>query len=145
MTTPKKPARRKALARKAKKPAAEKRPVGRPTKYTPDMCRIVIEAGKEGCAVAEMASLCDVCIDTIYEWAKVHDEFSEALTRANSEAEAYWARHLRNGMHKPPSEFQGQPNLKYMSIRFQDRWADRQKHEVTGGINMTISQDDAGL
>lgn len=123
-------ARKKVAQPRAATPAKSK--TGRPTKYRPEMCDLVIEAGREGCAVAEMASRCDVCIDTIYEWAKVHPEFSEALTRAQSEAEAWWAVKLREGLQKAPSEFQGQPNLKYMAVRFNERWADKSKLELSG-------------
>ncbi|MDF1625652.1 MAG: hypothetical protein P1U84_05145 [Parvibaculaceae bacterium] len=142
MTTPKKAARKKVTDRKS---TLRKRPVGRPTKYTREMCKKVIEAGKEGCSVAEMASLCDVSIPTIYEWAKEHDEFSNALTRAQSEAEAYWAKEIRSGLKKEPSKFQGPANLKYMGMRFKERWSERQEHKHTGGININITSDDAEL
>lgn len=118
------------MKKKTAKPAAPIR--GRPTKYTPEKCDIVIAAGKKGHAVAEMAVACDVCIDTIYEWAKVHQNFSEALTRAQVEAEAFWARRVREGLGKAPSEFQGPANLKYMGIRFQDRWSERARVELSG-------------
>lgn len=123
-----------AERKKAAKPKAEpkKGKGGRPTKYSPEMCDIIIAAGKEGCAVAEMAIRCDVCIDTIYEWAKVHPEFSEALTRAQNEAEAWWASHLRSGLTKTPAEFQGPANLKYMAVRFNERWSDKSRVELSG-------------
>lgn len=107
-------------------------PAGRPTKYKPEMCALAIDAGKEGCSVAEIASRCDVSIQTLYEWSGVHPEFSEAFTRAQTEAEAFWAAKLRAGLNKPPSEFQGPANLKYMAQRFQERWSERHKLEHTG-------------
>lgn len=133
-------ARKKVAQPRAATPAKSK--TGRPTKYRPEMCDLVIEAGREGCAVAEMASRCDVCIDTIYEWAKVHPEFSDALTRAQNEAEAWWARHVRAGLGKPPAEFQGPANLKYMGIRFTERWADRSKVELSGPAGGPIQTEE---
>lgn len=127
MAEKKKPAKKPKAAAPKKKGAG-----GRPTKYTPEMCATVIQAGREGCAVAEMASRCDVCIDTIYEWAKVHPEFSDALTRAQNEAEAWWAAHVRSGLSKPPAEFQGPANLKYMAVRFNERWSDKSRVELSG-------------
>lgn len=110
-------------------------PVGRPTKYEPNKCDTVIRLGKEGGAIAEMAVACDISISTLYLWAKEHVEFSEALERAQSESEAWWASHIRGGLEKVPSEFQGPANLKYMGIRFQERWADRTKIEHSGRID----------
>jgi hypothetical protein len=110
----------------------DKHPGGRPTKYTPEMCNLVMECGREGGTVAEMAAACDVSIQTLYEWSKVHPEFSESFTRGQELAEATWSKHVREGLKKTPSEFQGAANLKYMAQRFQERWSERQKIEHTG-------------
>lgn len=61
---------------------------GRPTKYKPEYCEDIIAYFHdhqgfptiEGFAVYE----CDVNIDTVYEWAKIHPEFSEAKKKAMS-------------------------------------------------------------
>lgn len=105
---------------------------GRPTKYTPDMCDLVIEIGMEGGCIAEMAVACDIAISTLYEWAKEKPEFSEALTRAQQHAEAFHAKRIRNGLTMAPSEFQGPANLKYMAVRFNDRWSEKQRLEHSG-------------
>lgn len=62
---------------------------GRPTKYGPDiipkvnaaadLLRQKPEAFLSGCGVAQLADALGVCTDTVYEWAKVHPEFSEAV------------------------------------------------------------------
>ena len=79
-----------------------------------------------------MADACDVCIKTLYNWSEAHQEFLQSFTRAQELAEAFWARHVRAGLQKPPSEFQGAANLKYMAQRFQERWSEKQKIEHTG-------------
>lgn len=111
--------------------------VGRPTKYTPEMCNLVIEGGKLGYSVAELASECDVSIQTLYEWSGVHPDFSESFTRAQHEAEAFWARRIREGLSKAPSEFQGPANMKYMAQRFQERWSDKRHIEHSGGVEIS--------
>lgn len=116
----------------AKKDQTEKHAGGRPTKYDPDMCARVIEVGKEGGAVAEMAVACDVCVDTLYEWNKTYPEFSDSFTRAQTAAEAFHSRRVRAGLVMAPSEFQGAANLKYMAQRFQDRWSEKQRLEHSG-------------
>ncbi len=109
---------------------------GRPTKYTPEMCATVLAVGHEGGAVAEMADACDVCIDTLYEWAKHHEDFSESFRRAQHKAEAFHSKRVRNGLVLPPSEFQGAANLKYMAQRFQDRWSEKNRIEHSGGVTV---------
>lgn len=109
-----------------------KHPGGRPSKYTPEMCELVLARGGEGGSVVELADACDVTVSTLYEWAKNHEEFSESFTRAQEKSEVFWARKVREGLAKPPSEFQGQANLKYMAQRFQDRWSEKNRVELTG-------------
>ncbi len=63
--------------------------MARPTKYgnpmiekvraAADLLRSKPESFLSGCGVEQLADALGVCKDTIYEWAKVHGEFSDAL------------------------------------------------------------------
>lgn len=101
-----------------------KHPGGRPTKYKPAFCQAIVMHGKQGMTVPEMADELDVSIQTLYEWKGVYPEFSEAFSRAQEAAEACWARKIREGLEKPPSEYQGAANLKYMAQRFKG-WSEK--------------------
>ena len=74
--------------------------------------------------MAEMACEFDVTRETLYEWARVHPEFSDSLERAQEASESYWAGQIRLGLQKTPSEFQGAANLKYMAQRFKG-WSEK--------------------
>jgi len=111
-------------------------PAGRPTKYTDEMCNRVIEAGRDGASVAEMAVACDVAVATLYEWAGVHTGFSESFSAAQSFAEAYWAKLLKEGLQRPGSEYQGAANLKYMAQRFQERWSERRNVDLNANLRV---------
>lgn len=110
----------------------DKGPGGRPSKYKPEHCEAIMLAGGEGKTVPEMADDLDVHIDTLYEWAKVHPEFSEAFSRAKEKAEAWWARKLRLGLQMKPADFQGQPFLKYMAQRFPG-WSEKAHVKTSDG------------
>jgi hypothetical protein len=99
-------------------------PGGRPSKYTKTACTAIVECGKQGMSLPEMASELDVARSTLFEWANEHPEFSDALSRAQDEAEAFWAKSIRNGLQKAPSEYQGPANLKYMAQRFKG-WSEK--------------------
>lgn len=101
-----------------------KHPGGRPSKYNKTMCTRIIECGREGMCLAEMADELDVARSTLFLWAEEHEEFSDAFTRAQELAESYWAKQLREGLKKTPSEFQGPANLKYMAQRFKG-WSEK--------------------
>lgn len=105
-------------------PDKPKHPGGRPTKYTKTACTQIIECGRQGMCLAEMADELDVARATLFNWAEEHPEFLDAFTRAQELAESYWAKQLRTGLQKAPSEFQGPANLKYMAQRFKG-WSEK--------------------
>lgn len=72
----------------AKKPA--KRPIGRPSKYDPAYCEVVIELGKLGKSDSQMAAALNVDRASIYRWRDEHSEFRACLSRAQTFAHAVW-------------------------------------------------------
>lgn len=107
-----------------------KRKVGRPTKYKPEFCDLVIQVGEEGGWLSEMAEACDVVRSTMDEWAAAQPEFSEALTRAKQKAQAWFERKGRSGLEA--DKFNSALWQKQMSARHPDEYTDKQKREVTG-------------
>lgn len=57
----------------------ERRPIGRPTKYDPAYCDLVIADGKEGLSLTAFAGGIGVARSTINEWMAEHPDFSEAV------------------------------------------------------------------
>lgn len=52
--------------------------LGRPTKYLEKYCEELIDHMTEGHSFESFAGTIKVSFDTLYEWLKVHPEFSEA-------------------------------------------------------------------
>ncbi|QIC52902.1 putative terminase small subunit [Brucella phage EF4] len=65
---------------------------GRPTLYRPEYCETVIELGKQGDSLAQMAAHFDVSRQTIENWASDHPEFLAALSRAKVHCQAWWEK-----------------------------------------------------
>jgi len=134
---------RQMLAERRAKP----NPVGRPTLYKPEFCEQVILMGQGvkdedpdsfsfgqylngGASTAQMAREIGVAKDSLYEWAKVHPEFSAAFTRAGHMAEAWWEDKARNGIDA--QGFNGGLWKVVMSARFPDTYRDTTRTELTG-------------
>lgn len=99
----------------------ERHPGGRPTTYKQEYCDLVKNLGDEGATVYEMADKCDVCTETLYEWARTHEEFSVAFTRARDKSKAYAMKFLKENMHdKWFKEKAADMWLKY-GLRFSDQ------------------------
>lgn len=113
-------------------------PAGRPTKYKPEYCELVISLAQDGASIKELALHIDVDRDTIYEWEKVHPEFSDALKKARSLQEAWWEKQGR--IFLQGKEFNHV--LWYMNMKNRFGWRD--KHEVQSTVTITdpVSIDD---
>lgn len=64
--------------------------MGRPEKYDIQFCEEIINFMQTGKSLTAFAAHIDVSKDTIYEWSKVHPEFSDALAIAKTKCEAFW-------------------------------------------------------
>lgn len=76
----------------------EKRPVGRPSLYRPEYCETVIELGKQGKSITQMAAKLDVEKVTIYDWKERHPEFATALSRALTYSQDWWEDKAQTGI-----------------------------------------------
>ena len=63
---------------------------GRPTKYHVKYCQDLIEKLSAGMSVTRFAASINVSKDTVYEWVKVHPDFSDAFKLARTKCEATW-------------------------------------------------------
>jgi transposase len=110
-----------------KKPE-DKLKVGRPSSYKPEYCDKIIEYGKLGHSIAQMASELDVAKATIFDWRDLHPEFATALARAQTHSQAHWESLAKT--HMGDKNFNAQLWLKSVGSRFRDDYTDRK--EVTG-------------
>ena len=62
------------------------------------MCVQIIELMSEGRSKRASCSLLGIHEDTLYEWAKVHSEFSEALKTAELACAEWWEDKGRDAM-----------------------------------------------
>lgn len=119
-------------------------PAGRPTKYNPDMLPLLIECGKQGMGLAEMACAIGVDRDTIKEWRKSNPEFSAALKVALEHSQAWWESKGREGAIGKIEGFNATGYIFQMKNRFREDWRD--KHEVEhSGLTVTITAPEADL
>lgn len=105
-------------------------PAGRPTKYKPEFCDLVIKVGEEGGWVSEMAEACDVHRSTFPEWEAAHSEFSAALMRAKQKAQTWFERVGREAMFA--DKFNSALWQKQMSARHPAEYTERRQTEMTG-------------
>lgn len=111
-------------------------PVGRPSKYDPVYCEMIVAHMAEGASITSFAAEIDVARATITEWADVHPEFSAAVKRGKAKCAAWWERVARN------NAVTGDGNATLTVFGLTNMGADdwRQKQEIdhtTNGKDMT--------
>jgi len=103
-------------------------PAGRPSKYDPVFCDAVIEAGKEGKTLAEMAAAIGIDRSTLTDWQEQHPEFSRAVKAGLDAAQAWWEQNGRIATFGGIEGFNATSFIFNMKNRFKADWADRQLH-----------------
>jgi hypothetical protein len=113
-------------------------PGGRPTDYLPEYCEQVIELGRQGKSKAQIAATLDVARMTLDNWAAVHPEFLDAITRARDLSMAWWEDKGQGGLDT--SGFNASLWSRSMAARFPDDYTERQKRELTGKDGGPVQQ-----
>jgi len=65
-------------------------PAGRPTKYDPKYCEMIIEEFRKGGHMRTFADLVDVEKKTLYNWMKEYPEFLHARNKALNASAVFW-------------------------------------------------------
>ena len=110
----------------------DKKPFGRPSKYDPKFCDMIIEHMSEGASMASFAAEIEVARSTINKWGEDHPDFSEAISIAKSKCAAWWEKAARSGaLGSTVSASIIIFGLKNMAP---DDWRDKQEIEQTSTV-----------
>lgn len=81
------------------KKSSKKHPGGRPSKYKPEYCEMLISHFKNGDSYTTFAATVDVDRDTLYEWETKYPEFSDAKKRGWAHYQKFWEDHGKSGLY----------------------------------------------
>jgi len=130
----------------------EKRPVGRPSQYDPAYCERIIELGRLGKSVEQIAAQIGVGTKTMYNWRDEFPEFLRALEIAKELELDWWENIAQNMMveNKDGSKLNSAIWSRSMAARFPKKYRESTKTEITGengapllqGIQVTFVKPD---
>ena len=109
---------------------------GRPTKYDPKYCQLVIDLGKEGKSLHQISAKIDVALSTIYVWAEQHKDFSEALKRSKELAQAWFEEQAEQGLWT--KEFNHHLWAKITGSRFRETYSEKTQIELSGEVTTKV-------
>ena len=105
---------------------------GRPTSYDESYCEQLIEHCSEGLSFESFAGEIRVSRDTLYEWRKVHPEFSDAAKIAKECCRNFWENKGRDGTIGDLEKFNSGSWQFIMKNFFREEWSDTFKNELSG-------------
>jgi hypothetical protein len=109
-------------------------PAGRPEEYKPEYCERVIELGKDGCSVVQMACHLGVVKQTLHNWSGQHEEFLDAFTRAKQHSQCWWEAQGQKGIWS--RDFNAPAWSRSMAARFPDDYTEKHKTEHSGKVSL---------
>ncbi len=108
-------------------------PAGRPTKYDPMYCDMLVEHMVDGASIASFAAEIDVSRSTINQWAADYPEFSEALSRARAKSAAWWEENARKLVRDGGSSAQSTMIIFGLKNMSGDDWREKQEIDHRSG------------
>ena len=117
-------------------------PVGRPSKYDPAFCERVIQLGKLGKSIEQIACELDVGTKTIYNWRDEHPEFLRALDMAKEFEQNWWETIAQTYMieEKDAAKLNASIWSRSMAARFPKKYRESTKQEITGADGAPLLQ-----
>lgn len=100
----------------------EPNPVGRPSKYDPKYCELLIEHMKNGASFESFAGRIGIWKEALYNWTKKHEEFSNALKIGR--AKQHWALE-KLAMAQATGQFKGSPATLIFILKNTIGWKDQ--------------------
>jgi len=107
-----------------------KKPLGRPTKYSAKMVEAANELGDEGESMAEIAAALGISKDTLYNWIDQHTAFSDAIKGANLRSQVWWERVGK--VQATEGTGNASSFIFQMKNRFHKDYRDKVEQEITG-------------
>jgi len=127
--------------------------LGRPTKYLPEYCDMIIEHCSEGYSFDSFAGKIGINQDTLYNWCKLFPEFSVAKSTALEKARLFWEKQGIDGLYSITEydEKTGRPTkskslsssvwIYNMKNRFSKEWSDRVPEQKDSNTTVNIAFD----
>jgi len=107
------------------------------SKYTKACCDRVIELGRLGYHLEEMASELGVTRKTLYNWRQQHEAFNEAFELAQTHSIAYWASLPRRQIIGEIDNLN--PTCWIFTMKNKAGWIDKTETDVTKKTTVDIT------
>ena len=131
----------------------QKHPGGRPTKYKQEYCQMLIDHMSTGLSFESFAAVIKVNRDSLYEWEKVHPDFSDAKKIGLDNCLLFWEKlGINNIINTSESLGQGMSSSKSLNasvyifnMKNRFKWRDKQPDEAEVVVNNVNTMSEAEI
>jgi hypothetical protein len=113
--------------------------VGRPSKYKKEYCELLVAHMSKGFSFESFAATINVNRDSLYEWSKVHSEFSDAKKCGVDKSLYFWEQIGLNGVVGNIENFNASAFI--FNMKNKHFWTDKKEVEMNSSQAITISVD----
>ncbi len=113
----------------------ETKALGRPSKYKPEYCAMLIEHMAKGFSYETFGAIIDVVKTTIYTWEQEYPDFLDAKKKAFAKCQIFWEQQGQLGLW---SDKEKQLNSAVWIFNMKNRFNWTDKREVTGATDVTL-------
>lgn len=113
-------------------------PAGRPSKYKPEFCDLVIELGKKGKTITQMACAMGVMRETVWDWRQKNPEFSNAIKTALQHSQDWWEKLGQEGARGNVDNFNSSAYIWQTKNRFPKEFRDKHEIEHSGELDVNV-------
>lgn len=118
--------------------------LGRPTKYDPRFCEMIIQAGKLGKSSSYMCAMLAIGRTTFERFLEKHEDFRKAYQLAQEYACAWWEDCARVNIHDPKKSFNANLYAFHMRNRHKYHYSESMGSVVAATIPMNNHAIEAG-
>jgi transposase len=111
-----------------------KHPGGRPTLYREEYCERVVELGRVGKSIEQIAADIGVSTRVLFDWRDKHEKFLHAMEYAKELEQTWWEDQAQAYMvetHQGP-KLNASLWSRSMAARFPKKYRESVKQEITG-------------
>lgn len=110
---------------------------GRPTKYKPEMCAVVVAALKDGRTKAQICAELDIGWTAFNSYYDKYEEFKNAYDDNLIHAEAWWVEKIKAAAFKPSQDV----NSKLIEMVMQNCYGWRKQSHLDAKVETTSGPD----
>lgn len=114
---------------------------GRPTKYEPEFPEMLVDHMAQGYSFESFGAIADCCADSLYEWKKVHPNFSDAHKKGKLLRLRFYEELGLDGVKGEREKFNAAAWIFTMKAQFnQFGWKEKKEIDanVNGNLNMQL-------